>query len=218
MRRCSMSIQHTATGKWKVRWIPRGDRERSRTFIRKGDAEKFHAAVIAEKDAERRIIEPMWRKVLRTQLDDRAEILTDHLNPQGSFVYLLWGASEDKPVYVGMSTNVLSRLGSHMNNETKRQRVTKVTLIRCYSIEDARALELRLIRFYNPELNIADNLNGECVGCGKPRDGVGLYCSADCRRATQTVNRKTRKAPGSLHLTEISDAHRRAVQKLAAQQ
>lgn len=43
----------------------------------------------------------------------------DSFDPHGYYVYLLWGADPDKPLYVGQSSNILSRLGSHMSKRGK---------------------------------------------------------------------------------------------------
>jgi len=209
-----MSVKRTEGGRWKVRWRNLEGRELSRTFTLKRDAHEYQSAVLSAKERGHLDLEPVWRRKLRSQLDDNAEIVHDTINPHGFYVYLLWSASDDKPLYVGLSTNVLSRLGNHMSDPAKVMRVTRVTLLKCYSAEVMQALELKLIRFYNPELNIRDNLNGECEACGKPRLGLSIYCSDECRIGTQVVNRKARTAPASLTLTEISEAHRRAARKL----
>lgn len=78
-----------------------------------------------------------------------------HFDPHGWFVYLLWGADTESPIYVGQSRNILSRLGSHLQDSAKRKMVKRVQLIRCKSAGDMDRLELQLIREYRPRLNVA---------------------------------------------------------------
>jgi hypothetical protein len=103
------------------------------------------------------------------QAEERAEAALDGLvmqhldlqmDPNGYYVYLLWGIEEDRPLYVGQSTNIFSRLGSHMNDPVKRARVRRVMVIGCKTERQMDSTELRLIRKYRPELNTA----------GVPRD------------------------------------------------
>lgn len=78
-------------------------------------------------------------------------------DPWGYFVYVLW--SYDKAVYVGLSTNLLSRLGSHMGERAKRVVVTRVTVTRCKSERQMRDTEARLITQWQPPMNTVG-----CVG------------------------------------------------------
>uniref|UniRef100_A1UJS0 Excinuclease ABC, C subunit domain protein n=2 Tax=unclassified Mycobacterium TaxID=2642494 RepID=A1UJS0_MYCSK len=87
-----------------------------------------------------------------------AEHLDEFFNPHGGFVYLLWGEDPNTPLYVGQSTNILSRLGAHMGDKTKRALVKRVQLIRC-STEKLADTEWRLIQHYQPPLNV--------VGCSR---------------------------------------------------
>src|SRR5208283_4700464 len=77
-------------------------------------------------------------------------------DPEGYFVYILWGADE-RPIYVGQSTNILSRLGSHLGDRTKRRLITKVQLVRCATRHVMDITEDDLIAHYRPQLNIAGN-------------------------------------------------------------
>lgn len=79
----------------------------------------------------------------------------NHFDPHGWFVYLLWGSDPEAPIYVGQSRNILSRLGSHLQDSAKRKMVKRVQLIRCKSAGDMDRLELQLIREYRPRLNVA---------------------------------------------------------------
>jgi hypothetical protein len=80
--------------------------------------------------------------------------LADAFEPRGCYVYLLWGKSDRKPVYVGMSENVHARIGQHMLDLTKRPHVERVTLIRCESRGAMVLTEARLIAHYQPMLNV----------------------------------------------------------------
>lgn len=79
----------------------------------------------------------------------------DYLNPHGFYVYLLWEAEGEVPIYVGKSTNILSRLGQHMTTHDRRHRTKRITVIRCKTDRQMDQTERRLIRHYRPELNIA---------------------------------------------------------------
>lgn len=76
-------------------------------------------------------------------------------DPDGCFVYCLWGRDRKVPIYVGKSTNILSRLGAHMNDSTKRILTYRITLLRCANEMQMDATERRLIARYQPELNTA---------------------------------------------------------------
>jgi predicted GIY-YIG superfamily endonuclease len=81
--------------------------------------------------------------------------LDGRIDPGGFYVYLLWGDDETRPLYVGQSTNIFSRLGSHMSDPKKRYRIQTVSVIRCETERQMGTTELRLIRKYRPELNTA---------------------------------------------------------------
>lgn len=88
-------------------------------------------------------------------LDVLISTAEDHLDPHGYYVYLLWGAREDAPLYVGQSTNIYGRLGDHMRAADRRYRVKRITVIRCKTASQMEQTEMRLIRHYRPELNTA---------------------------------------------------------------
>src|SRR4051812_23425341 len=77
--------------------------------------------------------------------------------PHGWFVYILWGESPSRPLYVGQSTNVLSRIGSHMGDAEKRRLTKRIDLIRCGSNDEMVAMEKRLILEWSPWLNVLGN-------------------------------------------------------------
>lgn len=84
-----------------------------------------------------------------------SEAISDSFDPHGYFVYLLWGGPHlQSPLYVGMSTNIFGRLGTHLYDKRKHSYVTSVQLIRCESEPVMRKLELKLIRKYRPAWNI----------------------------------------------------------------
>jgi hypothetical protein len=97
---------------------------------------------------------------LRLALRGSAAKLGDGFNPNGYFVYVLWGDEADQPLYVGQSINVLARLGAHMNEPLKRAAVQSVALIRCKSQKHMTATEIELIRTLRPEWNVRHGLVG----------------------------------------------------------
>lgn len=82
------------------------------------------------------------------------EALADSFDPHGFFVYCLWGVALDRPLYVGCSSNVLSRLGSHLSDRGKRDLVRRVTITRCATRVVMMRTERRLIAELQPTLNI----------------------------------------------------------------
>lgn len=75
-------------------------------------------------------------------------------DPHGHFVYCPWGDDPDRPLYVGQSSNLYSRLGTHLSNSTRRWSIKRVSTIRCESRADAFNLEGQLILIHRPEWNI----------------------------------------------------------------
>lgn len=102
--------------------------------------------------------------LLETSLGRRIEDVLDpdnpfdafdiELDPSGFCVYMLWGDDQSRPLYVGLSTNILGRLGSHMNCRDKRAQTRKVQIIRCGDEATMRQLEHDLIAKYQPPLNV----------------------------------------------------------------
>lgn len=78
----------------------------------------------------------------------------DVFNPNGFFVYLLWGANPERPLYVGQSTNVFSRVGTHMDNPRRRPSIRDVQFIRCHNAVTMMELESALILKFDPPWNI----------------------------------------------------------------
>lgn len=83
-----------------------------------------------------------------------AETVGEVFNPNGYFVYLLWGVNPGAPLYVGQSANVFGRIGSHLGNPERRPYVKSVQLIRCPNEAKMMELESRLIHKYSPSWNI----------------------------------------------------------------
>lgn len=72
----------------------------------------------------------------------------------GFFVYALWGEDPDCPLYVGRSSNLLLRIGTHLTDPVKREAVQKVTVSRCASERAMIRAEEKLIAAYRPPWNI----------------------------------------------------------------
>jgi hypothetical protein len=113
-------------------------------------AEAHHIATRALRSASRTMAEGLAGIAV--------EGMGDGFDPAGFFVYLLWESKDaPKPIYVGQSMNILSRLGSHLTDRSRRYRIRWVTLFRCESASQMGETEHRLIRHYRPELNIIMN-------------------------------------------------------------
>lgn len=105
--------------------------------------------------AQQRLRDEMETRVLNAVAGLEAAGLGEAFDPRGFFVYCLWGAEDDRPLYVGQSSNILARLGSHLGDPAKRRLVRSVTLVRCSTYRRMMTLEGRLIRKYNPQFNTA---------------------------------------------------------------
>lgn len=109
----------------------------------------------------RGLIEPHRWAIAKAEMVTREAVLDglvsagigDRFDPRGFFVYILWGS--DDPIYVGQSTNVIARLGSHMTDPGKRSATERIQLIRCDSRDQMCSTERHLIARYRPPLNIA---------------------------------------------------------------
>lgn len=76
------------------------------------------------------------------------------IDPAGSYVYRLWAAKDDEhPLYIGVTTNILGRLGTHMINAEKRALVTWVTFERYPNLGLAQAAEREMIAKHSPRFN-----------------------------------------------------------------
>lgn len=78
----------------------------------------------------------------------------DVFDPNGYFVYLLWGRNPDTPLYVGRSTNVFRRVGDHMGNPQRRTSIRNVQFLRCRNEDAMIRLEWTLILKFKPPWNI----------------------------------------------------------------
>ena len=190
---CTVGVKQTRYGTWQVRWRDDAGRQRARTLRTRAQADRLERQVRAKEEAPTVdvIYEPLWRKVLRSQLDGQAAIDVDGFNPNGHFVYLLWDRAEDTPIYVGASKNILGRLGNHLVDPKKRHRVCRVTLIRCRGTKAMAATEAKLIDFYRPELNLLDGNRRPVRKISVPEDsdveasfGIEADTPADLRSST----------------------------------
>jgi len=166
-----MGIKQTRHGTWQVRWRDSAGRQRAKTFKDKRQADAFavQATGTATKGLDMspnaewlHMLDPLWLRTLRRELGPDAAVDVGSVNPNGHFVYLLWGTSDDRPLYVGRSSNVLARVGSHMNDPKRRHRIARVTLVRCLTAAVAAETEARLIDLYDCELNLLDG-NGRRI-------------------------------------------------------
>lgn len=77
----------------------------------------------------------------------------------GHYVYVLWGDDKSRPLYIGQTTRLLTRMGEHLNKPWKRSEVRRITAIRCATVEDMCRREIALIRNYRPTWNVAHNMD-----------------------------------------------------------
>lgn len=74
-------------------------------------------------------------------------------NPRGSFVYVL-AADSGRPLYVGLSRNVIARVGSHLSAAPFRDEIGRVLFIRCRNAPAMENLERWLIERLAPSHNV----------------------------------------------------------------
>ncbi len=153
-----MSVKKTARGGWQARWRDETGRQRARTF-RTRDAAYSH---LHQQLAERHRLERyeiqdslLRERSMRDLALMHAAALDDSIDPHGHYVYCLWGDDTEKPLYVGRSSNVLGRIGTHFTEREKRTLLRRVTLTRCDDFDAMCELERRLIAALRPPLNIA---------------------------------------------------------------
>jgi hypothetical protein len=134
-------IRELPSGKWQATVRLPGGGRRSFTHPTRPGVERWAAA---REDA---IADAALRAELRSPNHDG-------IDPRGCYVYLLWRAEgDDIPLYVGSTTNLLSRIGKHLDDHSKRPEVGWVTFIWCASPEVMIVHEGRLIRKYRPPWN-----------------------------------------------------------------
>lgn len=112
----------------------------------KADAARYREQAESEVRRARLHIEQALEGVVRVPL-------TDELDPHGFYVYLLWGTDRERPLYVGETTNLFARLGTHMSDRTKRRQVERITVLKCRSHTVMNSTEWSLIRLYQPPMN-----------------------------------------------------------------
>jgi predicted GIY-YIG superfamily endonuclease len=139
-------------GGWLVRWRDAGGRQRKRSFRTERDAKRLVRQIEAEQDRARLLGATTELSLLEPQL---GPIRQTGFDPRGYFVYCLWGADPNRPLYVGMSENVLARIGDHTRNPDRRHAIERVTLLHCPGRHAARETEARLIAESRPLWNVA---------------------------------------------------------------
>jgi hypothetical protein len=114
-----------------------------------------------EHEAQRKLWE--YERKLLTRLREEAEadcaaqVGEQHpgplKQPHGFYVYFLW-ARDDSLLYVGMSTNILLRLGQHLSNPERRYRIARITTTRHRDEAEMRRVETRAIWNLHPPWNV----------------------------------------------------------------
>jgi hypothetical protein len=136
-------VRRLNSGRYSVRYTDLDGARRSagHSFASKADAEAWAVG-------KRRALD-------RAKADESIAPLKEieFFDPTGFFVYLLWGEDPETPLYVGKSTNILGRLGFHMNT-AKRDPTQRIQLVRCATAQDMDDTEARLIGHYRPPLNV----------------------------------------------------------------
>lgn len=102
--------------------------------------------------AEAFSIKSQQRQVDRLLEEVQVAAVADRFDPHGNFVYTLRDRVGE-PLYVGLSTNVLSRVGGHLGRPDWRPRIDSVELLRCGSETSMRQTEGALIRRHRPPWN-----------------------------------------------------------------
>jgi len=75
--------------------------------------------------------------------------------PDGFYVYFLWGDDQEQPLYIGQSANLFQRLASHTANPQRRPHIRRITVTPCADRRQMGTLEMRLIRQHKPPWNVA---------------------------------------------------------------
>jgi hypothetical protein len=119
----------------------------------RGALERLDQRAVATSNAEQRLAEA--RAAAERRSDRLLAVDLNGFDPHGYFVYNLWGEDETTPLYVGRSSNVLARLGSHLGEQAKWIAVWHVSVQRCPTVREMEALEKRLIRQLRPPWNKA---------------------------------------------------------------
>jgi hypothetical protein len=74
-------------------------------------------------------------------------------NPHGFYVYYLWSDAGEL-LYVGRSTNVLSRLGVHMTTPDRRREIARVATVEHPDAASMKRAEERAIKAHRPPWNV----------------------------------------------------------------
>lgn len=118
----------------------------------RGAIERLEQRAAATVNADERVAKAEVAAARRVDSLASAEI--NGMDPHGHFVYLLWGDVADRPLYVGLSSNVLGRLGDHMRSKSRRDSIRRVTILRCPSRSKMISLERSLIARHQPPWNV----------------------------------------------------------------
>lgn len=91
----------------------------------------------------------------RQNYADPIEIELSKAWGKGYYVYLLYEDNklDYEPIYVGQSTNVVSRIGNHATNKLLKN-VVRCRVLVCHSHRQMNVLESALINRYLPSVNI----------------------------------------------------------------
>lgn len=143
-----MSIERTRHGTWRVRWREAGW-QKARTFPTEHEAIAFDETRRLRSDAGDRD-----RALRLGQLIDGA-VIVGTIDPRAHHVYVLWGDDRGRPLYVGQSRQVLTRLSSHMQDPQKKIHVRHITVLRCVDDPAMCELERSLIDRHQPPFNVA---------------------------------------------------------------
>lgn len=73
----------------------------------------------------------------------------------GFYVYALFGDDPNVPLYVGQSTSLLGRLGSHLSDAERRTEIRRIAVTPCGSRPEMYLLERTLIEQLRPIWNVA---------------------------------------------------------------
>jgi predicted GIY-YIG superfamily endonuclease len=151
-RRSWGTIHQLPSGRYRARFNDHNGRPvwAPTTFVRKAAAEVWLAA-------RRREHESVKVRVRRSV----SWLQSQTIDPAGCYVYVLWGADHEVPVYVGQSMNICQRIGAHMSDREKRALTRSIELIPCASADLMDRTELRLIREYRPLLNVVGAMPNE---------------------------------------------------------
>lgn len=80
----------------------------------------------------------------------------------GPIVYVLYAPDDDRPLYIGMTNELINRLAGHRNQKPRKawySKIDRVVVTRCDSSAEAADYERHLIRTLNPLHNFVRYAN-----------------------------------------------------------